>query len=210
MIASYLRVSTALQAEANGVDAQRHAIDQWLSANGLRGAVEYADEAYSGKNTDRPAWQRLMGDIEAGRVDTVVAYDLSRCGRSFADMVAWLQRMQGANVRVVFVRQALDLSTSTGRLMAHLLASIAEWQREEIAHRIRDGVRARIAGGAKWGGARVKHGENGARGGWKLSDQDKAEVVAARARGVTVRELAGRLGVSEGTIKRVARQAAKR
>lgn len=187
MIFCYARVSSDLQVKANGTDAQRAVISAWLTSQGrdAEGAEWFEDLAVSGKSMERPAWSDMLGKVRKG--DTVVVYSLSRAGRNLAGLCAWVERMQEQGVRVVFLKESIDIGTPTGRLMLHMLGAIAEYEREIIRERASDGVRTRIAKGERWGGARVTTNKRGTTAGCRSDNPSKdalrkrAERAAARA-----------------------------
>lgn len=165
-VAVYMRCSTAIQAEANGTDMQRHALTLWLKGQGIdpdAGAVWFEDEGISGASDNRPAWKELLARTRAGEFEAIACYSLSRAGRSTVKLLEFTQDMQQRGVRLVFLKESLDLSTPIGRLFLTILAGLAEFEREQTAERIQAGVRAKIASkvpfGALnttgWGAARV-------------------------------------------------------
>jgi DNA invertase Pin-like site-specific DNA recombinase len=151
-VAVYLRTSSAIQAEANGSQAQRHALTLWLRGQGLEpetDAVWFADEGYSGASTNRPAWDQLQERTRAGEFDTIACYSLSRAGRSTIDLLGFVKDMDARGVRLVFLKDNVDISTPAGRMFLTILAAMAEYEREMILDRVRSGVRAKTAKGAK-------------------------------------------------------------
>ena len=152
--AAYARVSSATQAQANGTDAQRAAIERWAGAQGLdpAGLRWFEDLGISGRTMDRPGWRAMMAEVEAGRVRTIIVFDLSRCGRTLRGLCEWIERMGARKVRVVFVQDGIDLGTMTGRLLAHVLGAVAEFIRQQGAEKIKEGVREGIRKrGGRWG-----------------------------------------------------------
>ena len=155
MIYCYSRVSTDRQAQKNGTASQRQVIKEWLEANKIDPAtvIDREDAGLSGKNTNRPEWQRMLSEVKKG--DTILVYSLMRASRSLIDMATWIRAMREKGVRIVSIKEQLDLDTITGRLMANMIGSIAEWEREVIGQRMSDGIQAKIANGSPWGGGRV-------------------------------------------------------
>lgn len=83
--ALYLRLSRddELQGESSSITTQRSMLRQYAAENGLNVIEEYADDGWSGTNFDRPNFQRMIEDIEAGKINCVVTKDLSRLGRNY-------------------------------------------------------------------------------------------------------------------------------
>ena len=91
---------------------------------------------------DRPAVKRLLGDIEAGKVDCVVVYKVDRLSRSLLDFAKMMETFDGHQVAFVSVTQQFNTSTSMGRLVLNVLLSFAQFEREIISERTRDKIAA--------------------------------------------------------------------
>jgi len=155
------RTSTeeGLDSEFNSLDAQRESGEAYVASQKHEGWValstRYDDGGYSGATLDRPALQRLLADIEAGKVDCVVVYKLDRLTRSLLDFAKLVEVFDRHNVSFVSVTQHFDTSTSMGRLMVNILLSFAQFEREIIGERIRDKVAATRRKGKYTGGPPV-------------------------------------------------------
>ena len=93
----------------------------------------YDDGGFTGGNMDRPALQRLLADIEAGKVDCVIVYKVDRLSRSLLDFARILETFETHQVSFVSVTQQINSATSMGRLMLNVLLSFAQFEREIIA-----------------------------------------------------------------------------
>ena len=91
---------------------------------------------------DRPALQRLLADIEAGRIDAVVVYKVDRLSRSLLDFARMMEVFDRHHVAFVSVTQQINSATSMGRLMLNVLLSFAQFEREIIGERTRDKIAA--------------------------------------------------------------------
>ena len=100
----------------------------------------YKDAGYSGKNTERPAFQQLMKDIRADRIGTLYVYRLDRFSRSVADFGQLWEVLQEHHVEFVSVNENFDTKTPMGRAMLHIIMVFAQLERETIAERIRDNM----------------------------------------------------------------------
>jgi DNA invertase Pin-like site-specific DNA recombinase len=110
--------------------------------------VEYVDSAISGSKESRPALDRLMADARRRRVDVVLVWRLDRFGRSLRHIVTALDDLHARGVSFVSLGEGIDLGTPTGKLQLHILAALAEFERERIRERVRAGLaRVRAAGG---------------------------------------------------------------
>jgi site-specific DNA recombinase len=112
----------------------------------------YDDGGISGGTLERPALQRLMIDIAAGRVDIVVVYKVDRLTRSLADFAKLVETFDTTGASFVSVTQAFNTSTSMGRLTLNMLLSFAQFEREVTAERIRDKIAASKRKGMWMGG----------------------------------------------------------
>ena len=137
--AVYTRKSTedGLEQEFNSLDAQRLAGEMFIASQLSEGWVclpdRYDDGGYTGGNMDRPALQRLMADIEAGKVDSIVVYKVDRLSRSLIDFSKIMDVLERHKVAFVSVTQQFNTSTSMGRLMLNVLLSFAQFEREMIS-----------------------------------------------------------------------------
>src|SRR5712692_8293335 len=113
----------------------------------------YEDGGYTGANLERPALRALMEDIEAGHVDCVLVYKVDRLSRSLLDFARLIGMFEEHGVSLVSVTQQLNTTDSLGRLTLNILLSFAQFERELIAERTRDKMRAARRKG-KWLGGR--------------------------------------------------------
>jgi DNA invertase Pin-like site-specific DNA recombinase len=156
--AVYTRVSSdeRLDQSFNSIDAQREAGAAFVASQRAEGWIvtgdDYLDPGYSGGNMDRPGLKRLMADIEAGRIDTVVVYKIDRLTRSLADFARLVEVFDRNGVSFVSVTQQFNTTTSMGRLTLNILLSFAQFEREVTGERIRDKIAASKAKGMWMGG----------------------------------------------------------
>ncbi|MCK0104323.1 recombinase family protein [Pseudohalocynthiibacter sp. F2068] len=156
--AIYTRKSTeeGLEQDFNSLDAQREACSAFITSQRHEGWAElpalYDDGGFSGGSMERPALARLLADIEAGAVDTVVVYKVDRLTRALADFARIVAIFDAADVSFVSVTQAFNTTTSMGRLTLNVLLSFAQFEREVTAERIRDKIAASKARGIWMGG----------------------------------------------------------
>lgn len=108
--------------------------------NQLEYTIYDQDEGYSGKNTRRPDFQRLMEDIKAHRIDILCVYRLDRISRSVADFCQLLDLFQRYHVSFVSVRENFDTTTPMGRAMVYFTSVMSQLERETLAERVRDNV----------------------------------------------------------------------
>ena len=112
----------------------------------------YDDGGFSGGTMERPALQRLLADIEAGRIDAVVVYKVDRLTRSLVDFAKIVEVFDRQGVSFVSVTQQFNTTTSMGRLTLNVLLSFAQFEREVTGERIRDKIAASKKKGMWMGG----------------------------------------------------------
>ena len=114
------------------------------------------DEGYSGKNTNRPSFQRLVADIKARKLDVLCCYRLDRISRSIRDFCALLDDLQRYNIAFVSLRDQFDTSTPMGRAMMYIASVFSQLERETIAERVRDSLYEMAKTGRWLGGVAPK------------------------------------------------------
>lgn len=185
-IAVYVRVSTGSQ----NLAGQTAAIQSWLDGHGLT-AEWYVDKA-SGKNLERPAFEKLQQAIFDGKVKTVVCYKLDRLSRSLRDGINVLCDWLTKGVRLVAVTQQLDFSGANGKLIASVLFGVSEMEMELRKERQAAGIAA-----AKKRGAYANCGKHERK---PKADVDRAKEL--QEKGHNVAEIGRILGISRPTVYR--------
>jgi putative DNA-invertase from lambdoid prophage Rac len=185
--AIYCRVSTADQS------CERQ--ERELAAFAVRAGYEVAGifkETASGVRLDRAERRKVLALVQRREIDAVLVSELSRWGRSTVDLLATLRELEARRVSLVALNgMTFDLATPHGRMMATVLAGIAEFERALIQERIRSGIAAAKARGKKLGrqpGQRPK------------SDRLAAKVLALAAQGRSYRLIGREVGLSKNTV----------
>src|SRR6266704_3066659 len=159
--AIYARKSTeeGLAQPFNSLDAQRESAEAYILSQRHMGWTvlerRYEDGGYTGANLERPALRALLGDIEAGQIDCVVVYKVDRLSRSLLDFARLIGIFEERGVSLVSVTQQMNTTDSLGRLTLNILLSFAQFERELIAERTRDKMRAARRKGEWLGGCPV-------------------------------------------------------
>jgi site-specific DNA recombinase len=155
--AIYTRKSTeeGLEQEFNSLDAQRESAQAFIRSQTHEGWTclpeRYDDGGFTGGNMERPALQRLLADIQDGKIDCVVTYKVDRLSRSLLDFAKMMETFEQHGVSFVSITQQFNSATSMGRLVLNVLLSFAQFEREIIAERTRDKMAATRRKG-KWSG----------------------------------------------------------
>jgi site-specific DNA recombinase len=156
--AIYTRKSSeeGLEQDFNSLHAQREACAAYVASQASEGwhllPGEYDDGGISGGTLERPALQRLLADIAAGRIDIVVVYKVDRLTRSLLDFAKLVEAFDKTGTSFVSITQSFNTTTSMGRLTLNMLLSFAQFEREVTAERIRDKLAASKAKGMWMGG----------------------------------------------------------
>jgi site-specific DNA recombinase len=142
--AIYTRKSTSmgLDQSFNSLDAQREACEQYVRNRAQEGWVldptQYDDGGFTGANIDRPAFQRLLADIDLPLIDCVLCYKVDRVSRSLLDFAKIMDQFTKAGIDFVSVTQNFSTADAMGRLTLDMLMSFAEFERSMIVERTRD------------------------------------------------------------------------
>ena len=120
-------------------------------------AVIYQDAGYSGKNTQRPAFSRLMQDVQAGKIKRVLCYRLDRISRSVYDFSLLWKLFDANNVEFSSITEAFDTNSPMGRAMVILIMTFAQLERETIVSRYTANRYARSNSGI-WAGGKAPYG----------------------------------------------------
>lgn len=144
--ALYMRVSTQDQ----NLELQEAELNRYVSAREYVSFKTYSDRA-TGTNTNRPAFKELIADARARKFDVLIIWKLDRLFRSLKDMVVTLQELSELGIEFISIKDNIDLTTSSGRLMMHLLGAFAEFEASLIRSRVLAGLANAKAKGKKLG-----------------------------------------------------------
>ena len=146
-VAIYARVSTRKQDETNQLPRLR----ETAANRGYEIYREYTDEA-SAKDANRPRWKDLMADASERRLDAILVTKLDRVMRSLVQLNITMQDLQTYGVRLICLDQGeIDPSNPMGKMQMQLIGAIAEWEREIIVQRTKEGIEAKRAKGVRLG-----------------------------------------------------------
>jgi len=183
-VALYARVSTL---NGQHPEMQLAELREYASRRGWEVAGEYVDEGVSGSKESRPELNRLMDDSHRRQFDMVLVWKIDRFGRSLKHLVNALADLDAYGVTFASLKDNLDLSTPSGRLMFQIIGAMAEFERALIQERVRAGLQ----------NAR----RNGKRLGRPSRVVDLDDIACMRAQGRSLRNIAERVGVGYGTVR---------
>lgn len=148
----YVRVSTDEQAaEGFSLSAQEDRCRQFIQSQGWEFDGLYNDDGYSAKDLRRPGIQQMIQDVENGAFDVLVVWRLDRLVRSVMDLHFLLNLFDKYGVKFKSVTEVFDTTTATGRLFISIIGSMAQWERENLAERVKMGMERRALEGKRNG-----------------------------------------------------------
>jgi DNA invertase Pin-like site-specific DNA recombinase len=174
-------------------EMQLSELREYCARRGWQIVSEYVDEGVSGSRERRPQLDRLMADAHRRKFDLIAVWKIDRFGRSLKHLVNALADLDSLGVAFVSLRDNLDLSTPSGRLMFQIIGAMAEFERSLIQERVRAGLRNAVARGVRLGRPRTS--------------VDAAEIVRLRSSGASWREVAEQMRIGVGTAVRALQQA---
>ena len=180
----YARVSTT---NGQSPEMQLAELREYSARRGWEIFREYVDQGVSGSKESRPELNRLMADAHHRHFDIVLCWKVDRFGRSLRHLVNALADLDSYGIAFVSLRDNLDLSTPSGRLMFQIIAAMAEFERSLIQERVRAGLRnAKLKGKILGRPRRIVSGD---------------EMTRLREQGASFREIAKAVGASPGTVR---------
>jgi DNA invertase Pin-like site-specific DNA recombinase len=183
-IGIYLRVSTSEQS----TELQLREINQFLDARGWQNREIYEDSGLSGANSNRPQLKRLLSDVKQRKIDIVICWKMDRLFRSLKDLIVTLQEFSELGIEFISLKDNVDLSTSSGKLLMHLLGAFAEFERNLIVERVRAGLVNAKAKGKRLG---------------RPIKRNEEEIRTLRTNGLSIRSIAKELKISKSTVQSV-------
>src|SRR5882762_4451052 len=184
---------------------------EYVSRRGWQVAGEYVDSGWSGAKASRPELNRLIRDADQRKFDAILCWKLDRFGRSLLHCKTALQELQAHGVRFIATSQNIDTDESNpaARFLLHILMAAAEFERELICERSMAGqkrYRSQYEAGKVGKEVHSKSGKDLPIGRPK-EFFDRKRVFQLRVQRFSYREIARQLGIGEGTVRRILRQA---
>ena len=185
-VLAYVRVSTEEQGKSGlGLNAQVEAIRTEAQRRGWTGVRYLSDDGHSAKSLDRPAIQEALGILAAGEADILVVSKLDRLSRSLLDFASLMERSQREGWAVVALDLGVDTSTAAGEMMAHVMASFAQFERRLISERTSAALEAAKRRGQRLGRPIL------------TPEPVRRRIAREKARGRTLQAIADRLNADQ-------------
>ena len=170
------------------VSTEQQNLDRQLDALRKYGCDTIYNEKMTGTKRDRPELAKILDRMTEG--DTVVIESLSRLGRSTKDLIELTELFQSKGVHLVSLKEQIDTSTSTGKLLFTLMSAIAQFERDVIADRTREGLKSARARGRTGGRPRTD------------ADAVRKAIKLYNTRQYSIREIEELTGVKKSTLYR--------
>jgi DNA invertase Pin-like site-specific DNA recombinase len=167
--------------------------ERWVTAHGEEN-VRWFKDTFTGKTLNRPGFNRLLADIRAGKIDTVVVWRLDRLGRTARGLTELFEEFADRKTNLVSLKDGLDLKTSAGRLMANVLASVAQFETEIRAERVLAGLAVARERGVRLGRPEGVHTRI------KVTDEQAAQARRLKGEGHGVSAISRATGLSRPTV----------
>jgi DNA invertase Pin-like site-specific DNA recombinase len=183
-VALYVRVSTKDQS----VDMQLNDLQRYSKERGFKIFKTYKDNGFSGSQESRPALSELMNDARKRRFDIVLVWRFDRFARSTKHLVNALYEFRNLGIDFISYQENIDTSSPLGEAIFTIISAMAKLERDIIAERVRGGLRRARANGKQLG--RPKH------------TIDTEKVIEHRKQNKSIRQIAGEMNLSRGTVER--------
>lgn len=182
-VAIYVRVSTTDQT----CDLQKRELEDYIAARGWLQPKLYEDHGFTGTNGNRTALKQLLSDVRQRKLDVVCCWKMDRLFRSLKDLIVTIQGFDELGVTFVSLKDQVDLSTSTGRLMMQVVGAFSEFEASLIRERVRAGLANARARGKTLG---------------RPITRNDSKILTLRNQGVSIRSIARTLHTSPSSVQR--------
>ena len=143
-----------IQGESNSITNQKQYLEDYAVQKGFENIQHFSDDGYSGTNFNRPAFNALLAEIEAGRVGTVIVKDMSRFGRNYLQVGFYTEMMfPKKNVRFIAINNGVDSDNPTDNDFTPFLNIMNEWYAKDTSKKIKTVFKARMRDGKRVSGA---------------------------------------------------------
>jgi len=182
-VATYARVSTGNQ--SLGLESQIRALREYCTRYNIKDYVIYQDENQSGTKQSRPALDRMMQDIRAGMISSVIVYSFSRYARSVTHLLRALEEFKSLNCGFISITEQIDTNSPLGSAVFTILGAVSQLERDILVERVRNGLANAKAKGIRIGRKKTRPSEL---------------IRRLRLKGITYKEIARIAGCSQGAI----------
>ena len=197
LVFAYVRASTVEEVRQGSNERQKEAIKQYAQSKGCELEC-FEDKAKSGKNTQRPEFERMLKSLDR-RPQIIIVSKIDRFARSLSDLLKTLEYLDQNSIGFVSVNDSgIDTTTPNGRLLLQILGAFAEFERNMINSRTRAGREQALNRGVKFGRPALKT-RNGA-------FIDRRKVIGLKERGLSARAIAKSMECSITPVLRILKE----
>ncbi len=182
-IGIYARVSTKDQS----CELQVRDLRAYCAARGFDLTREYVDVGQSGAKDSRPELNKLMDDARKRQFDAIVVWRFDRFARSTKHLLSALEEFRSLGIQFISYQENIDTSSALGQALFTIVSAVAQLERDLIRERVSAGIRNARANGKKLGRP--------------MRTVDHERILELKAQGLSLREIADKLGVGYGTVR---------
>ena len=191
----YIAIYTRVSSDKKSIRSQVPDLQRWEKSLDTNIKVRWFSDSSTGRNMQRPGWEKLWNGVECGLVKQITVWRLDRMSRSVSDASQTFEKLKNMGVKLVSLTEGFDLTTPMGKAMATMLATFAQLENEVRAERIRAGQSAAKDRGVKWGGSKP-----GIRG---ISQEQLNQVAKLKADGLGPTAIARATGIHRSSVYRL-------
>lgn len=163
LVGTYSRVSTDEQANVieGSLDNQRHRMQSFIDIKNMqepgwgRLVEHFVDDGYSAKDTNRPAYERMMKALKSGKINAIMVTELSRLSRNIPDFCDFHKMLENHGAKFFSIKEQFDSSTPAGKMMLYNMINLAQFEREQISERVAINCHSRAQRGFLNGGPAI-------------------------------------------------------
>lgn len=196
--AIYVRVSSSSQS----TESQMPDLKRWVESQDKQiEPVQWFIEKHTGKTMNRPQWNKLQTAIDDNKVSRLVVWRLDRLGRTASGLTKLFEELQTRKIHFESIKDKIDLGTTAGRLIANVLASVAAYETEVRAERVKAGQSVARSKGKRWGGS-----EKGKL--YKITIEQACQIVKMKQAGERIAHISRTVNVDRPGVYRILKRVA--
>ncbi len=184
-LATALYIRTSTRDQVGGMESQLRTLTEYCKANGITDYSVFEDFGVSGAKASRPGLDRMMNEVREGKIKRVIVYSFSRYARSVSHLLKALEEFKERDIEFTSYTEKLNLNTSMGIAVFHILSSVAQLERDLLRERVANGLKNAKAKGVKLG---------------RPKQRDSKMIRKLRASGLTYEKISEITGASSGAI----------
>ena len=149
-----------LKGESNSISNQKKYLEDYARKNGFQNLKHYTDDGFTGTNFNRPGFQEMIADVEAGKIDTIIVKDMSRFGRNYLQVGFYTEMVfPQKNVRFIAINNSIDSDNPVDNDFTPFLNIMNEWYAKDTSNKIKAVFNSRMSEGLRCSGS-IPYGYN--------------------------------------------------